>query len=220
MKARRRIIIGLCLIVLQSGFALVLLNAQENTPESPLATLYEPQALIEQLRSGGYVLFFRHALTEERQDSAELDLTHCWTQRNLSAEGQVQAQEVGEAVIQLGIPIGSLYSSPYCRTIETAELMFAEEEVNISYDLISAEFPRINRDTLLNAFRRLVNTLPMPVNANTILVGHVFNLRESTGISVSENGTAIFEPLDHGRYQLIAQISPDEWLQMAEMYGS
>ncbi|HEX2064210.1 MAG TPA: hypothetical protein VHE80_07285 [Acidimicrobiales bacterium] len=62
--------------------------------------------LLRALRGGGFVVYFRHAATESGTDTSVRDLDNCATQRNLSAEGRAQAQEIGRAFRQLGIAVG------------------------------------------------------------------------------------------------------------------
>jgi hypothetical protein len=81
----------------------------------------EPRPLAERLRRGGYVLAFRHAATGSETDSGG-DLRDCSRQRNLSAEGRDQARGIASAFERLGIPVGAVLASPYCRTRETARL--------------------------------------------------------------------------------------------------
>jgi hypothetical protein len=56
-------------------------------------------ALVEALRGGGYVLYFRHAATDfSQEDTDTRDLRNCRTQRNLNAKGRADARAVGRAV--------------------------------------------------------------------------------------------------------------------------
>lgn len=87
---------------------------------APRAT---PSPLLGQLREGGHVLVFRHAITEPKTDRVESVRT-CATQRRLTDEGRAQARAIGRDVRALGIPIGEVRASPFCRTRETARLAF------------------------------------------------------------------------------------------------
>jgi CheY-like chemotaxis protein len=97
---------------------------------APGATLPEGE-LIDALRRGGYVIYFRHAATNPDQaDTSDPKLGRCETQRNLSADGRRMAREIGAAFQTLRIPVGKVVSSPYCRTVETATLAFGRNEVS------------------------------------------------------------------------------------------
>ncbi len=71
------------------------------------ATTNEPQgkALVERLRSGGFILFFRHADTTGMPCDRSYRVGDRAGQRNLSPEGRDQARRIGEALHTLGIPI-------------------------------------------------------------------------------------------------------------------
>jgi hypothetical protein len=69
----------------------------EATPATTDADPLEGQALVEALRRGGYVIFFRHARTDFSQpDSDRQNLEDCGTQRNLSEAGRADAHAIGD----------------------------------------------------------------------------------------------------------------------------
>ena len=43
--------------------------------------------------------------------------------RQLAPAGRQTAERVGEAIRALRIPVGTVLASPYCRTLQTAQLM-------------------------------------------------------------------------------------------------
>lgn len=69
------------------------------------------------------IIIFRHALAPGVGDPAEFELTNCQTQRNLSEQGRQQALEMGEKLRALGIEEADVFSSEWCRCLETAELL-------------------------------------------------------------------------------------------------
>ncbi len=77
----------------------------------------------EALRQGGIVLF-RHAIAPGGGDPPGMRLGDCATQRNLDAEGRAQAQRIGATIRAQRVPVGSVLTSEWCRTRETAELAF------------------------------------------------------------------------------------------------
>ncbi len=154
--------------------------------------------LIAGLREGGYVIYFRHAATDFSQsDTDRQDLTDCATQRNLSDAGRANARTIGEGIRALGIPIGDVLSSEYCRTRETAEIAFGR--VSPTRDLTSraSTTDPAARAERIEALRRLLTTPPAP-GTNTVLVGHMFNLADATGVAIAEGEAAIFLPAPDG----------------------
>ena len=80
---------------------------------SELALLNEP----------GHALLLRHALAPGVGDPAGFQLEDCTTQRNLSAQGRQQARQIGDQLRAAGIQNATVYSSRWCRCLETAELL-------------------------------------------------------------------------------------------------
>ncbi|MBE9110909.1 histidine phosphatase family protein [Nodosilinea sp. LEGE 07298] len=70
-----------------------------------------------------YVVLLRHAIAPGTGDPASFRLDDCATQRNLSAAGRSQAQQIGAAFRQRDISVVQVLSSQWCRCLETAELM-------------------------------------------------------------------------------------------------
>lgn len=159
-----------------------------------LANKTEAKKLSESLTQGGYVIYWRHTKTEkEQRDAANVNLQECATQRNLSDEGREQAKQVGEHFRRLGIKIGKVLSSPYCRCHESASLAFnyVEQDYNLYF---SIDMNKSTRDTHSRELQKYLNT-PPPKGQNTIIVGHTANLMEATGIWPSSEGVMhIFKP--------------------------
>ena len=95
-------------------------------PVPTISTNPEEEALwarLAQAEEESYVVLMRHALAPGTGDPTIFQLDNCSTQRNLSAEGQQQAIEIGETFRQRNIPVTKVLSSQWCRCLETAELM-------------------------------------------------------------------------------------------------
>lgn len=75
------------------------------------------------LRTPGHFAMIRHALAPGTFDPPGFRVDDCSTQRNLSAEGRAQAVRIGEMFRANGIAAARLYSSQWCRCLETARLM-------------------------------------------------------------------------------------------------
>jgi len=75
------------------------------------------------LRSGNSLVLIRHALAPGTGDPNHFKLGDCSTQRNLSAAGRTQAQVIGKQFRAHGIQQAQVFSSQWCRCMETAELL-------------------------------------------------------------------------------------------------
>ncbi len=89
----------------------------------PASTIAGENELIQQMRSGAVVLMIRHALAPGIGDPEEFRLDDCSTQRNLNEQGREQARGIGEWLRVRGIRHVQLYSSQWCRCLDTARLM-------------------------------------------------------------------------------------------------
>jgi Histidine phosphatase superfamily (branch 1) len=87
------------------------------------------QALWNDLRKGGYVLLIRHADAPGTFDPPGFQLGVCSTQRNLSEEGRAQSRRLGELIRDKKVPIAQVFSSEWCRCIDTATLAFGAANV-------------------------------------------------------------------------------------------
>ena len=89
----------------------------------PASVIPAEETLIQQMREGEVVLMIRHALAPGVGDPDDFKLDDCSTQRNLNDQGRDQAKTMGEWLRARGIDNVRLYSSQWCRCLETARLM-------------------------------------------------------------------------------------------------
>ena len=168
-------------------------------------------ALGDQLRRGGVVLVIRHAATDfSKPDRDPVDLKDCRTQRNLSAEGRLDARRIGQGARRLQLRIGAVLSSPFCRTRETARLAFGRATVSLALlnTFTANHDARWRRQ--IRAARRLLGTKP-PAGRITVLVTHGSVVGDATGHTLEEGETLVFRPLGGVRFRLVGRILPRGW---------
>lgn len=191
------------------------------TPVAPAgeANVLTGPALVEALRRGGYVIYFRHAATDYSIPESQQGET--WWQscdpqvvRNLSEAGRDQARAIDEAFRALQIPMDRVLSSEFCRAAETARLAFGEVEVNPDLTGFGTA-DEVERERRVAALQAMLAT-PPSAGANTILVAHGFNIQAAANVSLPEGGAVIFEPLGQAGFRLIARVSADEWSTLAQ----
>src|SRR5687767_12433478 len=108
----------------RAALALALLAATAGIAHSAQSD----EALWRLLKAGGQVVLVRHAVTTAGVgDPPGMVLADCTTQRNLSDEGRAHARQLGEAFRARGVAVSHVYSSPWCRCLETARLAFRTE---------------------------------------------------------------------------------------------
>jgi len=184
---------------------------------SPATAAEHSTALLDALRQGGLVLFFRHAETgSAAPDQAHAVIGQCETQRNLSAEGRAQAIAIGAQMRALEIPVSQVLASPFCRTMETASLAFGRADAAPALSL-----PRHTGDAQADhamgeALRGLIPDR-LPAGTNLILVGHSYHLLAIGGPRLEPQGSiAVLRPTGNGDMTLLATLSPRDWAGLAE----
>jgi hypothetical protein len=114
----------------------------------------------------------------------------------------------------LGIPVGAVISSPFCRTKENAQLAFGHYQVDPDlYFALNVDVSE--RDRLTHALRRMLSTPPTAAS-NTVIIAHSANLKESTGFWPKPEGVAyIFKPTGGDRFVPVAKVLPDDWAKLS-----
>jgi phosphohistidine phosphatase SixA len=167
-----------------------------------------PAAAVARLREGGYVLYFRHAATDMRQNDAKMtSFEDCPTQRNLTDRGRAEARAIGEAIRALGVPIGKVRASPFCRTVETATLAFGRAEPTSA---VRGGPAQPNDPARYAALRRLLGEAPTP-GTNDVIVSHGNPFYAVAGPPyLAEGEAAVVAPGGEG-FRVVARIRVDEW---------
>lgn len=174
-------------------------------------------ALVSALRQGELVIYFRHADTGPAYQEQGVDLKRCDTQRNLNDKGRVEAEQIGDQFRRLGIPVGEVLSSEFCRCRETAELAFKRYTIEASLTGVGRSSEAAPRRALATAgLKKLLATAPRPVT-NTVLVSHGYNLWDAEGFHLGTQGeAAIFRSDGQGGYALVARLTPEQWGALPE----
>ena len=208
MKTIRNLIVLFCILSALTGS----LWAQE---------IISGKTLVKDLRKGGFNIYFRHAATDwSREDNVTKkgDWQSCDPDkmRQLVPGGRAAARKIGAAIRRLKIPVGRVWSSPYCRTRETARHLNLGP-ISITYDIMNLRTAQFvgGHDALVSHARRALAT-PPPIGTNTVFVAHGNLVQAATGAYPGEAGAAIFNPLGNGRLKLVALLNPEDWEALAD----
>jgi phosphohistidine phosphatase SixA len=174
-------------------------GAQTLPPQAPPMTL-------DQLRQGGYVIFFRHVTADDGVDGLQVDLTDCTTQRNIREAGLRDARLIGQAFRQLGIPVGQVFSSEFCRARETAMIAFGRTDSVSGLNLCCGDGRLLTEEQRTAALVQFLSTPPAP-NTNVVLVGHGTGMMADLGMGEA----AIYRPDGRGGFERVARIVPASW---------
>ena len=208
----RALIVGLAALVFASG------GAAQDAP--PLAG----KALLEALRDGGHNLYFRHAATDWGQGDQVReagDWTSCEPERmrQLSDAGRRTSIAVGEAMRALGVPIGVVYASPYCRTVETARLL-GLGPVRTTTDVMNLRSANYfgGRAAIVASARARLAMAPQH-GTNDVYVAHGNVARAATEVYPGEGECLVFRPDDTRGFVFVGRIPPEEWQRLIEHAG-
>lgn len=145
------------------------------------------------LKSGGYIVLVRHAVTESGiGDPPGFRLGDCSTQRNLSAKGRAEAKRIGAAFRRREIPISDVQSSRWCRCIDTAQLAFGRVKPAAMLDSMFND-ATASKNKKVNEVLAAVARHNGP--GNLVLVTHATNIQALTGVSPS-SGEMVVTALD------------------------
>jgi phosphohistidine phosphatase SixA len=213
MSAFSRRAIG-CLVMAMSLMALI----GPSSAQGPEGLTRDPKQLVQALRSGGYVIVVRHGATfSDQADSVPIDFNDISKQRNLNQKGKDLARAFGEAIRQVGIPVGEVFTSNFNRAYETAVLA-GFKDVKKTIDLTDGALivsPDENNRRAA-ALRNMLARAPEP-GKNTFLITHKPNIVDALGkdwFDVEEGEASIFKP-EGGKYQLVARVQMADWPKLA-----
>lgn len=137
--------------------------------------------LAQDLMDGQHVLLMRHADAPGYGDPAGYVIGQCATQRNLGDAGKKQAQAIGVWLGQQGIASAHVFSSPWCRCVDTATLLNkgpVKTEPSLGSFFDNMALAR-KQTKALEGF--IKNELAKPSKTPRILVTHHVNIQAFTG---------------------------------------
>ncbi len=214
---RNYVFVAVSVAMLVSGAAFAQ-TASEDIPQPEiidgrLGPAYTP--LVEQLRGGGHVLLFRHDRTilSGLWDFEPHEPGACDRERNLSQAGEASARAIGDAIQQLGIPISRVVTSTYCRSVDSAVLMFGGVHLKTG-SLIGADGKtRTYKDVRADVTR--IISEEMPKTGVLVLVGHHGTIDAFTTRMLDEGDSLILKPGRRGAPEIVAHMPAARWEEIA-----
>ena len=161
--------------------------------------------IIARMKAGGHILMIRHALAHGTGDPVDFQIRDCYTQRNLDDRGRDQARAIGDWLRSKGITAARVYSSQWCRCLETAKLMqmgpVAElPALNSFYELTE------NREPNLKALRQFIAKQP-PDGKLIILVTHLVTISAMADEAVSSGEGVLLKLEPASLYKVIGRFN-------------
>ncbi|MEA2119117.1 histidine phosphatase family protein [Halovibrio sp. HP20-50] len=175
---------------------LVLLSIFSTTAQANEATW-------QALKEGGLVILMRHSLAPGIGDPPGFERGRCETQRNLSTAGRNQAQAAGRAFRARDIPIAAVYSSSWCRALDTAELMALGSVEPVPW-LDSFFRGRGDRALITQTAQEQITAWQGP--GNLLLVTHQVNITALVGSGVGSGEMIVVRPKNES-LQVVGRLS-------------
>jgi broad specificity phosphatase PhoE len=179
---------------------------------APASTADASNEAWDALVAGGHVALIRHGNAPgpsvgQGGEPPGFRLDDCRTQRNLDDRGRAQARALGEAFRARGVRVDDIRSSPWCRCMETAELM-AVGRVESSQALVPITDRNPNAPAALRALQEIVSTWRGP--GTLVLVTHGFTIRALTGVVPGEAEIVVLKsaPGSGSAAQVVGRIAP------------
>ena len=199
-----RFVLALALLLWAPAWSQTAEPQRSSLPSRELA----PAQLLAELLKGGYILYFRHAATDFSQNDEKMkSYEDCANQRNLIDRGRSDARAAAAAIRHLGIPVERVLASPFCRTVETARLLFGRAE--------KMQEVRGGPSAPANAERyaalRSILATPVRAGSNLAVVSHGNPFYSVAGPPyLAEGEAAVIRPLGTD-FQVVARIRVDRW---------
>ena len=155
--------------------------------------------LASPMTDGQHILLMRHADAPGFSDPAGHRLDQCSTQRNLGEFGKKQAERTGQWLSQQGIESAKVFSSPWCRCVDTATLL-KKGPVIIDPSLGSffENMSLANQKT--ESLRLLVQkSLKQFPKTPIIMVSHHVNIEAFTGVVLGSGDMVLVKIGPNGR---------------------
>ena len=150
------------------------------------------------------LLMIRHAEAPGTGDPAGFILDECRTQRNLNEDGKQQARAIGDWLRDRGTQHARVFSSQWCRCLDTARLMDLGEVSPLPALNSFYQRPQ-DREPNIAALRAFLTTLPSDGEL-LVLVTHQVTISALTGEYTSSGHGALLSPGKGGKYDLVGKL--------------
>ena len=168
-------------------FALLFGSALE-TESSNIKFVSSHESLWNTLKLKDHFALIRHALAPGYGDPKEFNLEECNTQRNLDDRGRHQSKKMGDLFRSNGVSKAIIYSSQWCRCLETARLLKLGKVVEVTS--LNSFFQRFDKKKSQTE-KTLQWLRQEPLLFPTIIVTHQVNISAITNY-FPDSGEIIF----------------------------
>ncbi len=168
------------------------------------ATATDQSEVIQRLKAGGHILMIRHALAPGNGDPPDFTIGDCATQRNLDATGRDQARSIGVWLRSNGVTSARVYSSQWCRCLDTARLLDLGPVQELA--ALNSFYERAqDRAPNLRALNDFISQQPVKGEL-IILVTHFVTIADIAGTGVSSGGGALLALHEDAPYTVVGRL--------------
>jgi phosphohistidine phosphatase SixA len=137
------------------------------------------------------VVLIHHAIADQGKDAADVRFGDCATQRNLSAAGRLEAEQMGARFSEHGYLVSKVLVSPFCRTMQTAMLMRLQPiEVSAAFQNIRGNGRDAATAARVAAARKIIESWRGP--GVLVVVTHSSILKALTGVDPPERKFIVY----------------------------
>ena len=166
----------------------------------------EDQDIWSALQDGGKIILMRH-LPVNNQGNALTRDPSCKTERNLSKAGKSKGKSIKQLIETKNIPIGEIFSSPYCRTMDTAKLIFGDAK---PLDFLSLQVVLSDSETKMQIETLKKQLANYTGKKNIIFITHRPNIESISFESIEHGAFLVIEPLGNNDFDELGIINITE----------
>lgn len=198
-----------------SGMGLALLLA---VAPAQAATL-SGDALVSALKQGGYVILMRHTSSPAAiPDKSVANPDNTKPERQLDKNGETTATAFGAAVKKLGLPVGSVLSSPTYRALQTVK--FAGLGTPMTFEQLGDGGTSMSPDTVAAwaSWLKMTVATPPAAGKDTFIITHQPNIASAFAAdaqNLADGQALVYHPDGKGNAELVATIKIEDWPQLA-----
>lgn len=156
------------------------------------------------LKEENKVILMRH-MPVDAGNSLKRDPT-CQNERNLSSEGKLKSRNLADKFKEYAILIDKVYSSPFCRTKDTARLVFGKTEtidILTLQNVMTEEEANKNTDELIKMISNYQGKRTL------VLVTHRPNIEAISFESMPLGAFLVIKPLGNNEFEELGIIKQE-----------
>ena len=163
-------------------------------------------AMIAAMQSTGHILMIRHAIAPGFGDPDNIQIGDCTTQRNLDESGRKQSKQIGAWLKSHNITPSAIYSSQWCRCLDTARLLDLGEvkelpALNSFFQMTENREPNLKN---LNEFMSKLDT----ENKLIIMVTHSVTISAISGETVASGNGVLLKINNTKPFEFMSVVKP------------